>query len=706
MESINNINFNTPIIYLKILTDGRLVAIDSKTTIHFLNAESFHPCGGFKGNIPHNEYKQKVVSLSADSKYLISLDKEHRKSIFINLENQKVYAKFSRHQGEVSVIASDPLNRYIFSCGDDGKIFALDITNGKLAFVLPMHKDKVNDITFSQDGNWCISVGYDKKVHIFNISTMKMIHLLPIHSTPIIKISFIDSHRAVSIDKSLSCVIFDIYSGNTLSRLSGLHDDPSSICSDSKFLFIGTVLGYVIVYDLQEYKMITKQFIKLTSSITQLKLNKNTNILFVATSSGELSSYNLYLGEEKLRNSLQTKDYKSIQPILGKNIFLKYTSAYIRFKHIWEESLKKAKDALEKGDMERVNTLFKNFKHIQSKNKIITQLLDDYKDFEIFREYIHSGKITLAYNILNMHPEYKDSKMYNNLELRWQKTFLQAQVVLSTPRGIDKASDILKPYRGIAQKTIYIQALIKEYMVYEKFKLSLAKEEYKIVFKYIKLYPFLKEFPEYKELISYAESLHKKSINLIQNTNYNEAIKLLITLQYFDDFKDEAIYEINNIKINQRFFEAVENDNLQLAYKLLDSNFKLSDTNSGRILQQKWNENLQQANIVASNGTITQLDDLLKSYFSISSRYLSLAHLYSYHYAVELERGIRAKKGKPFIEKGIKKYIQFFGLDSKIINFYNIYKKYYKDVNINLKDLEAGLLSNWKPSMIVNSIFI
>ena len=704
MKPINNVNFNIPIIYLTVLSDGRLVVIDSKTTIHFLNNETFHLCGGFKGNIPHKGYKQNVVSFSSDSKYLVSLDKEHRKSIFINLENKKIYAKFSRHQGEVSVVSIDPLNRYLFSCGDDGKIFALDITNGKLAFVLPMHKDRVNDITFSKDGNWCISVGYDKKVHIFNISTMKMIHSLPIHSSPIMKTSFIDSSRAVTIDKSLSCVIVNIYSGDIITRLSGLHDDPSSICSDSKFLFIGTVLGYIIVYDLKEYKMITKQYIKLTSSITQLKFINNK--LFVATADGDLSSYHIYQGEDILRGYLQTKDYKSVQTLLSKNIFLKYTSAYIRFKNIWEESLKKAKDALEKGDMKRVNTLFKDFKHIQSKNKVITQLLDDYKDFEIFREYIHNGKITLAYNVLNMHPEYKNSKMYNSLELRWQKTFLQAQMVLSTPRGLDKANNILKPYRGIAQKTIYIQALIKEYMVYEKFKLSLAKEEYKIVFKYIKLYPFLKEFPEYKELLNYAELLHKKSTNLIQKGQYNSAIKLLLTLQYFDDFKDEADNEMNNIKINQRFFEAVENNNLQLAYKLLDSNFKLNETDSGKVLQQKWNESLQQANIIASHGNINQLDSLLKNYFNISSRYLSLANLYSYYYSVELERGIRAKKEKPFIEKGIKKYILFFGLDSKIINFYNIYKKYYKNIDINLKSLEAGILSSWKPSMIVNSIFI
>ena len=73
---------------------------------------------------------------------------------------------------------------------------------------------------------------------------------------------------------------------------------------------------------------------------------------------------------------------------------------------------------------------------------------------------------------------------------------------------------------------------------------------------------------------------------------------------------------------------------------------------------------------------------------------------------MELEQGIRDKKNMSFIIKGLKNYILFFGLDNQIVNFYNISKKYYKDININIKELPLGSIAVWKPSMIVQSIFI
>ena len=704
MKQLKEVNFKLPILFIKILENKKLATIDSKTNIRLLEQVNLSLSGGLKGNISHNNYKQKAVCLSSDLKYLTALNKENREVILINLENKKIFAKFNRHQGEVSMVTIDPLNRYVFSCGDDGKVFALDIKSGKLALVLPMHKDRVNDIAFSSDGHWYISVSYDKKVIIFNLSTMKTIHKLSIHSKPVMKTIFLDKSRAISIDKDSTCIVFNVYNGETLARLDGIHDDVTSLCSTEKFLFVATRLGYVILYELNDYKMLSRQFIKINSYITKLEFNKTTNTLFLATSDGDILSYNIFLGEDELRSCLQHKEYSSIQTILNKNPLLVYTSAYIRFNHIWEETLKKAKDALEKGNQKRVNQLFNEFKQIPSKNKIIQDLIDDFKDFEIFRDVTTSKKISLAYNILNMHPEYKNTKIYRKLEAQWSKSFLDAQMVLTEPRGLDKAKDILKPYRGITEKTIAIQSLLKEHMIYNRFKKSIVKEEFKIVFEYVKLHPFLKEFPEYKNMLDYAISLHKKYNLLINRNEFTSAIRTLTTLKNFTDFKDEAQTAIDEIKINRTFFNAIKNNNLQLAYELLDKNFQLYTTKDGELLQKKWVDDVEQANSLALHANIKELNNLLNKYFDISSRYISLANIYAYCYITELERAIRSKKSRLIIEKGIKKYIAIFGLNNQIVNFYTISKKYYKDINLDLKNLPCGSLSIWKPNMIVDSI--
>ena len=219
--------------------------------------------------------------------------------------------------------------------------------------------------------------------------------------------------------------------------------------------------------------------------------------------------------------------------------------------------------------------------------------------------------------MLNLHPQYKNSKTYNILESKWQKSFLQAQAVLPELRGFEKANEILKPYKGITQKTLFIQSLLKEYKVYEKFKLSISREEFKIAFEYVKLHPFLKEFPEYKNLIHYAEAIYKKAINFMQTSEFNSAVKLLTILQDFPEYKDEAKDIIQNLKINKTFFDAVNNNNLKLAYKMLDTNFELNETINGKVLQAKWNEDVLKANHFVLHRDITQLNNLLKKYYEI-----------------------------------------------------------------------------------------
>ena len=705
MNYIHEINFASPILFLKILNDERVALIDASTNIRLLEQKTFSLSGGLKGHISHKDYKQKVTSLSSDLKYLISCHKENRELILIHLKDKKTFAKFHRHQGEISLITIDPLNRYVFSCGDDGKIFALDIKSGKLTFVLPKHNDRVNDVAFSSNGLWYISVGYDKKVIIFNLTTMKITHKLSLHSKPIMKTTFLDASRAISIDKDSTGIIFNIYDGTILARVDNIHDDVTALSSNGKFLFIGTALGYVILYELKEYKMLSRQFIKVNAYITQLEFNKTTNTLLLATSNGDLSSFNIYSGEDALRASLQKKNYKSIQNILSKNPLLVYTSAYIRFNNIWEETLKRAKDALEKGNLKRVDELFKDFKQIPSKHKIIQKLLEDFKDFDKFRTVIKNGKISLAYNILHMHPEFKETKAYHTLENQWKKKFLQAQEVLAQPRGLDRANDILKPYKGITEKTLSIQSLLKEHLIYNQFKKSIIKEEFKIVFEYAKLHPFLKEFPEYQEISNYALSLHKKALNSIQKREFNSAIKALTTLQNFTEFKEEATSLLANLKIDQTLFHSIEENNLQLAYEILDKNLQLYASDEGMVLQERWNNDVDRANAFALHANIKELNNLLNKYFNIPSRFLSLSTIYAYCYLTELELAVRLKKSALLIEKGIKKYILLFGLNHQIANFYTICKKYYPELDLDLKSLPSASSYTWRPNMIVNSIF-
>jgi len=254
MKLLHSKSIVKPVILLQIISDQTLVAIDSETTVRYFHHESLKVSGGFKVKIEHERYKTRVVAYSQNGEYLASLSANSKEARLYDVQSKQIVTKIDRHQGEVSCVGIDPLSRYMFSCGDDGKTFAIDVKSGKLVFTLPHHADTINDIVFTKNGNWIALASYDRKISLFNLVTMSPKDKLAAHSAPVMKLSFFDKNKLISVDKNSKAIIWNIYSGKVLHRLEGIHDDITQICisGDDQFLFLGTKLGYVLLYDLKK----------------------------------------------------------------------------------------------------------------------------------------------------------------------------------------------------------------------------------------------------------------------------------------------------------------------------------------------------------------------------------------------------------------------------------------------------------------------
>ena len=154
MKTVQSKSVAKPIILMKILNNNILVVIDNETTVRFFDKNSLALKGGFKAGVVHKHYMTPVVAFSNDMKYFALISEDERESKLFNAKTKKLVAKVDRHHGTVSAVAIDPLSRYMFSGGDDGKTFAIDVESGKLVFTLPPHADTINDIAFSQNSNW------------------------------------------------------------------------------------------------------------------------------------------------------------------------------------------------------------------------------------------------------------------------------------------------------------------------------------------------------------------------------------------------------------------------------------------------------------------------------------------------------------------------------------------------------------------------
>jgi WD40 repeat protein len=706
MKSVKVLNIKKPIILIKVLEDGILAVVDSETTVRYFNTEDFSLVSGFKLGVKHLRYKTNMVAISNDAEYITTISNDGKESKLYNARTKKAIAKVSRHQGEVSCVGIDNSNRYMFSCGDDGKTFAVDMKSGKIVFTLPIHVDTVNDIAFSSNSNWVATASYDRKISLFNLTTMTPKAKLKAHADPIMKLHFLGYDRLVSVDKKASAVVWDVHSAKVIQRLEGIHDDPTQMVSDNenKFLFIGTSLGYVLLYDLKTYELLSKKFIKLSSTITSMEFNANTKNLILGSEDGNLGFYNIYEGEEKLQKLIKIKDFESMYHEVEINPILIHTQSYDLVEAIWIKTVKNSKIYLQKGDRKSAIALFKSFKNIPSKNKVMQNIMLEYEDYSKFATLAKQGKLPLAYSLANQHPMYKNSSLYLSLEKNWRKAFAQAQKYALEPKGADSAKQTLAPYRGISEKTKLIQELLTKGEIYKRFRVAIGQKDFTICFELIKQHPFLKEFPEYETIMNYADTLYIKSHEFIKVGDTHSAIKMLRILCNFTDFTQEVKILMQDIENKQKFFNAIEEDDTVLAYNLLASTDDLLETEDGQKLQTQWNDVLGAANEKAVDGDVQGVKEALNLYMNISSKYASIATVFGWCYMVQLENAIRTKKDKSVIEDGIKNYMLSFGLQDQIENFFRIFKSRYKDTKLSLEHLTKGSLSMWRPSMIVDSI--
>ncbi len=706
MEIVQSKSVAKPIILMKFLDENTLLVVDAETTVRYFNKENLELQNGFKVGIVYKRYKASVVAFSGNGNYLAFLSSDLKESRLFSTQTKKVIAKVDRHHGKVSCVAIDPHSCYMFSCGDDGKSFAFDIESSKLVFTLPLHAGAVNDIAFSDNGNWVATAGFDRKISLFSLVTMTPKNKLKSHSAPVTHLKFFHGNKLISIDEKLSAIIWNIHSGEVLEHLQGIHNEVTALVLDKeeRFLFLGTQLGYIIVFDLKTYKLISAKYIKTTSPITSLAFDEHNNLLLIGMADGFIIYYDIFEGVDTLKKLFQEKEFQSIQKVIDANPLLLYTHIYSLIAKFLENSLQKAKIALQKDDKAKAMLIFEQFKHMPSKNKIIQKLIRDYEDFPKFVQFVKEGKFALAYGLANRFPLYKESAIYKVLEKRWKKVFFQAQKYLLDPKTAPLAKEILAPYRGISEKTKLIQEVLSKAEIYKRFCNEISKKEFTICLELAKQNPFLQELPEYESLMKYADGLYIKSQKFMQEGEIHSAIKILRTLQDFEGFKDEARSFMIDLESKAKFYNAVRDNDMERAYDMMAVSEDLMLTKDGVKLQQMWNRDLHTANTAAALGNINGVKTVLQKYMKTSSKYATLATIFAFTYMVQLEDALQRGVERSKIENSIKNYIVNFGVSEQIKAFFNLFQDMHPETKLNLEFLKKGSFTMWRPSMIVDSI--
>ncbi|MGZ8546758.1 MAG: WD40 repeat domain-containing protein, partial [Sulfuricurvum sp.] len=296
MEVLKLLNIKTPILNIKILSDGSLAIIDAQTTVRMISMVDYKVVGGFKSNIQHERLSSFIVDIAFKGDLSMSVIPKSNKAALFSVKKKELLYKVGRHQGEIETVAIDPNSRYCVTCGQDGKVFVWVIKTARLAFTMPPHADFVASIAFNDSGQWLATGSFDRTINLLNLATMKRPLKLIGHGSVIVSMIFLPDIRLLSADKEGGLIVWDIRTGRVLKRLPKMNDTITAMCisNDKRFVFVGTKLGYVALYDMQSMELVKQRYLKESEEISSMAFIEKDFRLAIGTVSGNVRFYSLF----------------------------------------------------------------------------------------------------------------------------------------------------------------------------------------------------------------------------------------------------------------------------------------------------------------------------------------------------------------------------------------------------------------------------
>ena len=709
MEAIKRIAIKTAVSKIKYIGKDRFCVIDEENSVRIYSLKDYKLVGGFRIKLPKNRPLENSVDVSSNGKYLaIAVDGKRKTSIW-DIEKKRQIYLLGWHKGNVLSVSFDKEERYIVTGGEDGRAYLWSLLTGKMVGSLPPHADYILSTDFSLNSLWVATGSYDKSITITNITSMGLTFKKRSHRGAVTKIKFISQHQMISGDKTGEVILWNYAKGIVFKRLPNMVDMvvDAAIGKNNKYLFVISTENKVALYSLEEYNLVSNEFIKLLSQPSSMEYIADKNYLLVGTLDGDIYIYDLLQNEKELKSFITSKKYALAYDLINKNPFLQVSDAYKLLEKEWNKALDVAHKFLEKGDVESAKEFLKPFMDVPVKRVIIQNLLKDFKEFDRFKQAVTQQKYPLAYSLANQYPSFKDTIYYKKMEENWKKIFEAAKVAVLKENNIEKAREIFKPFRGVSQKTPLIQSLFTERQLYNLLREKFMKKDFKEFFNLVKKFPFLVETEEYKNVLRFAETIDNNIQLLLKQGDYKKVLSYAEMLKDFPGYEEKAKEYIKEAKILMEFQRVLAVRDYHAIFDYANTYSFLEDIIDYQKLQQEIKERLRMAEKYSAKGDIEGIIKSVGDLFTVKEYATRIANLIKSSYLQQiihlLTLKLRGQKVDNKIIKAFKNYIGFFGYDFEISDL--IEKAKRLKVNVDLSNVPEGDISTLMQKKLPSKIY-
>ena len=693
--------------------DSAVAFVDGKKNLRIINAETGKTISGVQiPNIKSEHFgvNSKMMALS-ENKVLIGVTDVDEKVIYVyNIPKHTLAFKVTWHKGMPDTIAFDPLNRYMATGGQDGKLCLWFFATGRLAFTVTAHQDFVSAIAFDSTGKHVASASYDKTIVVISVYTMNTIaHLKGYHTTVITRILFIpDSDYVITADRRGKIILWDYVKEKYIATLLTTNSQPSGLCIFEKyFLFVGSVGGHISVYHLEKMELVDKGYIYSKEGIRNICYIEKIKKIILVTAKKDIFIYDPLSTLNTFSDHIASGEYQEAYELVGQNQVLKYFKQYAKLESIWQDAWKEALQSLEGHDSSVARQILSPFVLIPEKSKSAQELINSYKEFQKFKLAIEKKNYQLAYSVLNSHAIYKDSATYEVMEEDWQDRVSKAMKLIEhNAIGLeDKLKTVFSDFRGISQKLGFIRGCQDKKNVLSMFNKYKSEEKYINCFDLANKYEFLKELRDYDDLLVYEETLFHQAESMLNSGQWQIAKSYATDLLSFPTFQDRAREILHQIDQTALFYTYLSQKDYSKMINLVSKYTFLQNLQEYKKFYEITDRVFSRAEEFASKGGIKGILDLAGPYMNIKelkSRFgqlLASAYIQQlYYFTKKIQQANSQESNISKVLLSINLYAKIFGIDDNL----TFYLGHMQD---NLKiplDMPEDMLKNsaFKPDYL------
>lgn len=688
--------FESPIITIQPLQEPLLGIVTAAHEIFLYNTQT--------------QETEKILRLNlhADTKLIYAFNPRHMRLIFgeatgtnlhmVDLKQKKIVNKFELNQQSPDVIIFSPDGSH-FICGtNQGRVFLWRVEANTLIARLHSYpeytslytKPKNNGVyALAFQGEWLATSGYGGSVVITNYQSQtktKRFHPGHLQNSALLfyQNSLIIGNQGgtiLKIDRDGK------YTNYRLSTSLGMISTLLRIGPEPYFLAAGEK-PFISLINGDTMRVIIERYIEFKHPITSLCKDNNEK-LYVTTSSGELFGFDLR-PLNQLESLIAVGSYAEAYRYCEEEPLVKESSPYLLLESLFQQEMKKARKALEAGEVAQAKTLLKPFASVKSKE--ITSLLTSFAQYEKFKYLFDHLKFAPFYGIAEQYPMLTETALYRHVEKLWSEKFIKAQKLMFLNKGKEALSE-LQLFANVNSKRPLIQLLLHHVDIFKLYSKALQESNYTQLDELTLRYPILRKLPSYIQTIKEAGDLIGAITEALQLKEFDHASLLLHELSSIIQYQDECHRLTQFYTVATNLNHALMNHHWRTAYHLLDSNPELLILSWAQEVETRWYQLITRCEQYAVRGDIASIKKEFGNLINLPYRHERVGDIFRTAYQIELKR-IMKTDPKAFGE-GINNYCEIFGMDTELGYLLNSAQRNEIDLTLDSLQLHPKKRDHW-----------